>query len=73
LSIQDNGIGIHEKCLPMIFDMFFQANDKAEGSGLGLYIVKETLEKIQGTIRVESQYGEGTIFSINLPKEICEV
>lgn len=73
LSIQDNGIGIHEKYLPMIFDMFFQANDKSEGSGLGLYIVKETLEKIQGTIRVESKYGEGTTFSITLPKEIREL
>lgn len=70
VSIQDNGVGIHEKYLPMIFDMFFQANDKAEGSGLGLYIVKETLEKIQGTIRVESQYGTGTTFIVSLPKEI---
>jgi signal transduction histidine kinase len=73
LSIQDNGIGIHEEYLPMIFDMFFQANDKVEGSGLGLYIVKETLEKIQGTIRVESKYAAGTTFVITLPNAISEM
>jgi signal transduction histidine kinase len=52
--------------------MFFQANDNAVGSGLGLYIVKETLEKIQGDIRVQSEVGKGTEFIVTLPIEIDE-
>ena len=38
--VVDNGVGIPENYLPKVFDMFFQAHDKSEGSGLGLYIVK---------------------------------
>jgi len=72
VSIQDNGTGIDDRYLPQIFDMFFQANDKSEGSGLGLYIVKETLEKIQGEIRVQSELGKGTEFIVTLPLEITE-
>jgi signal transduction histidine kinase len=72
LSIRDNGTGIDEQFLPKIFDMFFQANDKSEGSGLGLYIVKETLEKIQGDIRVQSELRNGTEFIVMLPKEITD-
>ena len=67
ISIRDNGLGIDRQFLPNIFDMFFQANEKAEGSGLGLYIVKETLEKIGGTIRVESEVGNGSEFIVTLP------
>lgn len=70
LSIRDNGTGIEEQYLPQIFEMFFQANDKSEGSGLGLYIVKETLEKIQGDIRVHSELRKGTEFIVTLPKAI---
>lgn len=72
LSIRDNGIGIQDQYLAQIFDMFFQANDKSEGSGLGLYIVKETLEKIQGTIRVQSEYEKGTEFVVTLPLDIAK-
>jgi signal transduction histidine kinase len=72
VSIQDNGHGIDEKYLPHIFDMFFQANEKSDGSGLGLYIVKETLEKIQGKIRVHSELRKGTEFIVTLPLEITQ-
>jgi len=72
ISIQDNGTGIDDQYLPHIFDMFFQANEKSDGSGLGLYIVKETLEKIQGKIRVYSELGKGTEFIVTLPLEITE-
>lgn len=72
ISIRDNGIGIAREFLPKIFDMFFQANDKAEGSGLGLYIVRETLEKIHGDIHCESELGKGTEFIVRLPKDIRE-
>jgi signal transduction histidine kinase len=64
---RDNGIGITEGYLPKIFDMFFRATDKSEGAGLGLYIVKETVEKLHGQISVESKNGEGTTFFIKIP------
>jgi signal transduction histidine kinase len=67
IIFRDNGIGIPEEFLPRIFNMFFRATDRSEGAGLGLYIVKETVEKLNGTIRVESTVGEGTNFYIQLP------
>ena len=73
ISIQDNGSGIDSQYLPKIFDMFFQANEKSEGSGLGLYIVKETLARIHGQIRVQSELGKGTEFVVTLPKEISDL
>jgi PAS domain S-box-containing protein len=67
LTISDNGIGIHEKFLNDIFKMFYRASESENGTGLGLYIVKEVVEKLGGTIRVESYPGSGTTFLIRLP------
>lgn len=67
IEIADNGVGIDEKHGSKIFDMFYRANQKTKGSGLGLYIVKEAIEKVHGTIRFESKLGEGTRFFLNLP------
>jgi signal transduction histidine kinase len=47
--------------------MFFRATEKNEGAGLGLYIVKEAVEKLGGSIETESQVGKGTVFRIELP------
>lgn len=69
LEVSDNGIGIEEEYLPRIFDMFFRAHQESKGSGLGLYIVKETVTKLGGSIRVDSTFGEGTSFSIKLPNK----
>lgn len=66
-TIEDNGVGIKEDLVNSIFEMFFQANEKSEGSGLGLYIVKQSLNKLNGTIQARSTYGIGTRFEINLP------
>ena len=66
--IEDNGIGIISEHLNNIFKMFFRSkNNNKPGSGIGLYIVKEALSKIGGTINVESKYGEGTQFEITIP------
>ena len=65
--IEDNGVGIEEDYLPSIFEMFFQATEKSEGSGLGLYIVKQAVEKLNGTIQVSSKYRMGTSFFVSLP------
>jgi signal transduction histidine kinase len=66
IEVEDNGQGIPEKSLPRIFEMFFRATEQGEGTGLGLFIVKEALEKIKGSIDVKSIYGQGTTFSIYL-------
>ena len=47
--------------------MFFRATERNEGAGLGLYIVKEAVDKLAGKIELESQIGKGTIFNIELP------
>jgi signal transduction histidine kinase len=67
ITITDNGIGIEEQFVPHLFDMFFRATEKAEGSGLGLYIVKQAVQRIGGFIAVTSWLGAGTEFVITLP------
>ncbi|HEY3403536.1 MAG TPA: HAMP domain-containing sensor histidine kinase [Ohtaekwangia sp.] len=67
LSVADNGIGIPEEHLPRIFEMFYRATENSKGSGLGLYIVKETVEKLNGSIQFESVYGKGSEFTVILP------
>jgi len=66
LSISDNGIGIDAAYHEKIFDMFYRLSGKTPGSGFGLYIVKETLEKMNGKIEVQSEKGVGTTFIITL-------
>ncbi|HEY0771356.1 MAG TPA: HAMP domain-containing sensor histidine kinase, partial [Sphingobacteriaceae bacterium] len=65
--VEDNGIGIAKEYLEKVFDMFFRATMQKEGAGLGLYIVKETIEKLYGTIQVESEPRVGTSFIIEIP------
>jgi signal transduction histidine kinase len=66
IAIQDNGKGIAEANLPKIFEMFYRASLDTEGTGLGLYIVKEALSKVHGTIDVKSELGKGSTFTIIL-------
>ena len=67
IKITDNGIGIGKEHIDKIFGMFYRATDKTAGSGLGLYIVKEVIEKLKGKISVESELGKGTTFTIEIP------
>lgn len=67
IVIRDNGVGIDQVYLDKIFQMFFRASEISKGSGLGLYIVKETLNKINGSIQVESSLGSGTTFLVKIP------
>ncbi|MGF1534737.1 MAG: PAS domain S-box protein [Bernardetiaceae bacterium] len=67
LDITDNGQGIKADYLDKIFDMFFRATDRGQGSGLGLYIVKEAIRKLHGTIEVSSTFDVGTTFEVRLP------
>ncbi|MBK5194017.1 MAG: PAS domain S-box protein [Flavobacteriaceae bacterium] len=66
LSISDNGIGIDAAYHEKIFDMFYRLPSTTTGSGFGLYIVKETVEKLHGTIEVQSEIGVGATFIITL-------
>jgi signal transduction histidine kinase len=66
LTITDNGVGIDRKYHNKIFDMFYRLNSKKVGSGIGLYIVKDTIEILQGTIAIESELNKGTSFVITL-------
>ena len=70
ITVKDNGIGISEKHVSKIFDMFYRASENSKGSGLGLYIAKETITKLGGTIKVQSEFGSSTAFEIVIPNSI---
>jgi PAS domain S-box-containing protein len=73
IEVEDNGYGISEKSLPRIFDKFYRVTDNEKvreinGTGLGLSLVKEIVELHNGTISVKSKLGEGSTFSLAIPK-----
>jgi PAS domain S-box-containing protein len=67
ITIIDNGIGIDKQYIERVFEMFYRASQQSTGSGLGLYIVKQTVEKLQGKLHIASKLGEGTEFFIEIP------
>ncbi|HYV92001.1 MAG TPA: ATP-binding protein [Chitinophagales bacterium] len=67
IVVEDNGLGIEKQHLKKIFDMFYRGNGTSSGSGLGLYILKEVVGKLNGKISVESKLGKGTQFTLELP------
>ncbi|MGF1639234.1 MAG: PAS domain S-box protein [Cyclobacteriaceae bacterium] len=69
LKASDNGIGIQDVHLDKIFQMFYRASDQSKGSGLGLYIVQETVDRLGGSIAVSSEFGYYTEFTITLPNK----
>jgi PAS domain S-box-containing protein len=73
IIFSDNGIGISESSLAKIFEMFYRATEQSDGSGIGLYIVKNAVEKLGGQIYVASRVGQGTRFNIILPNRINNV
>lgn len=70
ICFEDNGIGIEPAHQQKIFDLFFRATDQAQGTGLGLFIVKDAIERLQGTIDVRSTVGVGTSFQVRLPNQL---
>ncbi len=67
ITIEDNGVGIKKEYQSKIFNMFFRASENSFGSGLGLYIARQAVERLGGEIKVDSKPGVGTTFTISLP------
>lgn len=67
IRVKDNGIGIKQDNIASVTDMFYYNNDKEMGTGYGLYIVKETVDKLFGKLKIESKFGSYTEVIINLP------
>lgn len=66
-SIEDNGEGIDGAYLDKIFDMFFRISADRSGSGLGLYIARQTVEKLNGNLKIESTPDQGTTANVTIP------
>ena len=77
IEVSDTGIGLKQEDIPKIFENFQQVDTKknrqVEGTGLGLAIVKSLVELMKGEIGVESTYGEGTTFTVNLPVKVADM
>jgi PAS domain S-box-containing protein len=71
ISISDNGTGIAEEYQDKIFNMFYRATERKSGTGLGLYIVKEVVDRLQGEVSVESTLGKGSTFHMSLPSNVA--
>ena len=69
IKVSDTGIGIAAEDIDDIFKLFFRGSDQAEGTGFGLYNVKNALVKLGGEIAVNSVEGEGTVFTVMIPNK----
>ncbi|WP_020533257.1 sensor histidine kinase [Flexithrix dorotheae] len=67
VKIADNGIGIEEKEIPNIFEMFYKGAIQSKGNGLGLFIVKQAIKPLNGEVTVKSEVGKGTTFTLTIP------
>jgi signal transduction histidine kinase len=72
ITIQDNGIGIPPENLERIFEPFFTTKPSDQGTGLGLSVSRGIVEKLGGKIDVESRLGEGTSFTVTLPRQAAQ-
>lgn len=68
LYVADNGTGVMPQHQQKIFNMFYRGSDRVTGSGLGLFITKEAVAKLGGTIELKSDYGEGSTFTVRFQK-----
>jgi signal transduction histidine kinase len=66
MRVEDNGQGITEEQMKSIFDMYNRLNENSKGNGLGLYLVKKITEKLHGVVKVDSTWGEGSVFEVKI-------
>ena len=75
-AVADTGRGIKKEDIPHLFDKFkrleLSENQNIEGTGLGLNIVKQLVEQMQGTIVVDSVYGKGSVFTVRIPQRVAD-
>ncbi|MDG1260806.1 MAG: hybrid sensor histidine kinase/response regulator [Flavobacteriales bacterium] len=69
LVVKDNGIGMNREDRMKAFEMFFRASERCTGSGIGLFIVKEAVDKMGGEISVSSELGQGAEFEVVIPNK----
>lgn len=67
ISIQDNGLGLSEQQQDQLFGLFRRLHAHVEGTGIGLYLVKKILDNAGGAVRVSSQVGQGSTFTVIIP------
>jgi signal transduction histidine kinase len=72
IVLEDNGVGIEDNLIDEVFNLFQRATQKNVGSGLGLYMVKESTIQMGGKIRLESEVNQGTRVTVILPNLISE-
>ena len=69
IRVEDNGEGISKEKLEKVFDMFYRGTSTGQGTGLGLYICREILNKLGGSITIQSVLGAGTTIELTIPQE----
>jgi signal transduction histidine kinase/tetratricopeptide (TPR) repeat protein len=67
MEVHDNGEGISGEYLDRIFEMYFRANERSKGNGLGLYIVSKAVEKLSGHLSLQTEVHKGSVFTITFP------
>jgi len=67
IRVEDNGIGIEAEYQDKVYDMFFRASSQGLGSGIGLYNTKHALDKLDGSIKLHSVLGDGSLFEVTIP------
>jgi signal transduction histidine kinase len=74
LTVEDTGVGIPPEVLPRIFERFWQVDTsstrKFQGAGIGLALVRSLTEAMEGTVKVDSKLGHGTVFTVDLPAPV---
>jgi len=67
ITVSDNGIGIRKDVVPKVWNMFYRGNEASQGAGLGLYITREAVFRLRGSITLHSDVDLGTVVLVEIP------
>jgi signal transduction histidine kinase len=70
IEVRDNGLGIEPEYIERVFEMYLRASEHSKGNGLGLYIVKKTVQKLNGRIELQSEVRNGTTVKVFFPQHL---